>query len=298
MVSYSIIFLARVEGILSAIGNTPLVEVSVPYGCARLFAKMETANPTGSVKDRPALGIVLGAEKRGLLCPGGTIIEATSGNMGASLVMVAATRGYNCVIILPEYTSEGKKRLIKRLGAEIVETPENVRMRGAMEIAVEMAKENGWFMADQFNNPDNPASHIRTAAEIIAQLESIPDAVALGWGTGGTLTGIATAMKAVKPDCRIFTVEISEYPHKIEGIYYDFTPGNLKRDLIDEVVVISSDEGIDAARYLNRKGYPVGLSSGAAWLAAKKACESLGEGKAVVTLFPDRCERYPQLSHD
>lgn len=269
-----------------------------PEGFAELYAKFEGANPTGSVKDRPALGIVLGAEKRGELKPGGTLVEATSGNMGASLALVAAARGYSCVIVLPEYTSEGKKRLIRRLGAEIIETPESMRMPGAMEMAARMAKERGWFMADQFANPDNPASHIRTAAEIIAQLGRIPDAVALGWGTGGTLTGIATALKAVKPDCKVFTVEITEYPHNIEGIYYDFTPKNLRRELIDEVVLISSDEGIEATRYLNRKGYPVGLSSGAAWLAAKRACEELGEGKAVVTLFPDRCERYPQLSPD
>lgn len=280
------------EGILSAIGNTPLVEVEAPSGGAKLFAKMESANPTGSVKDRPALGMILGAEKRGKLSAGGTVVEATSGNMGASLAMVTAARGYNCVIVLPEYTSEGKKRLIKRFGAEIIETPECVRMPGCLDMAAQMARENKWFLAGQFDNPDNPASHIRTAAEIIAQLGQVPDAVALGWGTGGTLTGIATAMKAVKPDCGVFTVEISEYPHKIEGIYYDFTPGNLKRELIDEVVVISSGEGIEAAMRLNRKGYPVGLSSGAAWLAAQSACEALGEGKVVVTVFPDRCERY------
>ncbi len=268
------------------------MEIESPRGSARLFAKMESANPTGSVKDRPALGIILGAERTGKLKPGGTVVEATSGNMGAALAMVSAAKGYSCVIVLPEYTSEGKKRLIKRLGAEIVETPECVRMSGCMDMARQMAKENSWFLADQFGNPDNPASHIRTAAEIIAQLGQAPDAVVLGWGTGGTLTGVATAMKAVKPDCKVFTVEIDEYPHRIEGIYYDFTPANLRRELIDEVVVISSGEGIDAAAYLNRKGYPVGLSSGAAWLAAQRACQAMGEGKVVVTLFPDRCERY------
>jgi len=281
-----------VEGILSAIGNTPLVEVESPRGAARLFAKMEGSNPTGSVKDRPALGMILGAERRGKLSPGGTIVEATSGNMGASLAMVAAARGYRCVIVLPEYTSEGKKRLIKRLGAELVEMPECVRMPGCLDMAARLARENKWFLVGQFDNPDNPASHIRTAAEIIAQLGQVPDAVVLGWGTGGTLTGVATAMKAARPDCRVFTVEINEYPHMIEGIYYDFTPGNLKRELIDELVVISSQEGIEATLYLNRKGYPVGLSSGAVWLAAKRACEAMGEGKVVVTLFPDRCERY------
>lgn len=264
----------------------------MPQGCASLFAKMEGANPTGSVKDRPALGMILGAEKRGNLAPGGTVVEATSGNMGASLAMVAAAKGYRCVIVLPEYTSEGKKRLIRRFGAEIVETPECVRMPGCLDMAAQMARENKWFLVGQFDNPDNPASHLKTAAEIIAQLGQVPDAVVLGWGTGGTLTGVATVMKAARPECRVFTVEISEYPHMIEGIYYDFTPGNLKRELIDDVVVISSQEGIEAASYLNRKGYPVGLSSGAVWLAAKRVCESLGEDKVVVTLFPDRCERY------
>ncbi|MGB9589699.1 MAG: PLP-dependent cysteine synthase family protein [candidate division WOR-3 bacterium] len=280
------------DGILTAIGNTPLVELEAPRGGAKLFAKIEGANPTGSVKDRPALGMVMGAERRGILKPGNTIIEATSGNMGAALAMVAAAKGYNCVIVSPEYTSEGKKRLIRRLGAQLIETPECIRIPGCMDMAVQMARENKWFLADQFSNPDNPASHVRTAAEIIAQLGQVPDALVLGWGTGGTLTGIATAMKAVKPDCRVFTVEINEYPHMIEGIYYDFTPVNLKRELIDEVIVISSAEGIDAAAYLNRKGYPVGLSSGAAWIAAKRASEALGEGRAVVTIFPDRCERY------
>lgn len=280
------------DGILAAIGNTPLVEIEAPRGGARLFAKIEGANPTGSVKDRPALGILKGAERRGTIKPGDTVVEATSGNMGAALAMVTAAMGYRCVIVLPEYTSEGKKRLIRRLGAEVIETPECVRMQGCMDMANQMVRENKWFLANQFNNPDNPASHIRTAAEIIAQLGGSPDAIVLGWGTGGTLTGIATAMKAAKPDCRVFTVEINEYPHMIEGIYYDFTPGNLKRELIDEIVTISSGEGVEATRYLNKKGYPIGLSSGAAWLAATHASEAIGEGKVVVTLFPDRCERY------
>jgi len=280
------------KGIIDAIGNTPLVQIETPPACARLFAKFEGANPGGSVKDRIGVGMVEGAESRGKLRPGDTIIEATSGNTGVGLALVAAAKGYRCVIVLPEHTSEGKKKAIRAFGAEIVETPEQERMPGSVRVAREMARENRWFLASQFDNPDNPACHARTAAEALRDLGQAPDALVLGWGTGGTLTGMAVTIKAVNPSLLVFSAEPAESPHGIEGIAPGFVPENLDESLIDERLLVSTDEAWDAAKRLVKKGYPVGPSSGAAWVAATRACEKLGEGKVVLTLFPDRCDRY------
>ncbi len=272
----------RKMSVLKAIGNTPLVEVD------GVFAKFEGANPGGSIKDRPALQMIADAEEAGILGEG--VVEATSGNTGVGLALVAAAKGLRCVIVLPETVSEGKKRAIKAFGARLVETPGDEGMAGARRVAEEIAKEEGLFYARQFENPSNPKAHHKTAAEALLQLGQAPDVLVLGWGTGGTLVGMSEVLRVANPNLRVVAVQPAEFPHEIEGIYPGFVPKILEGFRVDGRIAVSSKEAAEAAGWLAKKGLLVGPSSGANFLGALRAKERFGG--LVLTVFPDRAERY------
>ncbi len=265
-------------GILKAIGNTPLVEID------GVFAKLEGANPGGSIKDRPALQMVLDAE------PETGVVEATSGNTGVGLALVAAALGLRCVIVVPEHVSERKKRAIRAFGAALVETPKDEGMAGARQVAEEIARQEGLFYARQFENPSNPKAHFKTAAEAITQLGGPPDVFVAGWGTGGTIVGVSRVLRAANPSLKVVAVQPAEYPHGIEGIYPGFVPEILSGFRADQRFTVSTEEALEAARWLAKRGILVGPSSGANFLGARWAKERFGG--VVLTVFPDRGDRY------
>lgn len=287
------------DDILKLIGKTPLLKIDG----TNIYAKLEYFNPLHSVKDRAALYMIEGAMKRGELSPGGTVVEATSGNTGIGLAAVAARKGLRLITVLPENMSDERKKLLRHLGAEVVETPAEKGMAGSVERAMEIAAETGAFVPDQFSNPDCITAHIETtAAEIIEDLGDIkPDYLVLTFGSAGTLTGISGTLKKVYPDIKCIAVEPKESPllskgvagkHGIQGIGANFIPSLLDRSLIDEVMAIGTDEAYAEARYA-AKHYAtlVGISSGAALAAAKKV-QAADPGANIVTLFPDTGERY------
>jgi cysteine synthase len=293
------------EHILDLIGHTPLLRLSrYAPGGADVYAKLEFMNPGGSVKDRAALGMVLAAEKSGALKPGGTLVEPTAGNTGVGLALIGLTRGYRVIVVVPEKFVGAKTSVMKVLGAEIVLTP----TEGGMPVAIARAREiassiPGGFVAQQFDNLDNPHFHyLTTAAEIHDQLDGrVPDAVVLGAGTGGTFTGVVRYFKERDPQVRGVLVEPqgsiwgggTAGPHKVEGIGNSFWPGALDRSLIDEVVTVADEPSFAAVRDLARtEGLLVGGSAGSAAHAAREVARRLGPGKLVVTLFPDGFERY------
>lgn len=291
-------------GLLEAIGSTPHAELSrFSAGAARIFAKLEFLNPGGSVKDRIALSMIEDAERRGLLRPGGTIVEPTSGNTGVALAMVAAVRGYRCIVVMPEGYGHVKARIMEALGAEVVRTPANEFMPGAIRRAEEIARERGAFLPNQFANAVNPRTHYETTArEIWAELGDSIDAFVAGVGTSGTFSGIARFLTERNP--RVLRVAADPQgsilgggergPHRVEGIGLSFFPPILDRSLIDEVEIVRDDEAFETCRTLAREeGLLVGGSSGVAAAAALRIAERLGPGKTVVTLFPDGAERYP-----
>lgn len=293
------------NNVLELVGSTPMVKLSkLARGIeAAVFAKAEFLNPSGSVKDRIAVSMIEAAEREGILKSDSVIVEPTSGNTGIGLAMVAAVKGYRMVVVMPESMSMERRKIMKAFGAEIVLTP-----GGDVEIAVkraeEMARENPKvFLPQQFKNPVNPEIHrINTGQEIIAQTGGRFDAFAAGIGTGGTLTGVAEALKRVNPDVKIVAVEPAECsvltgakcaPHKIEGIGDGFIPQVLRVDLIDEVITPTSEEACEMARKLAREeGILAGPSSGANVFAALKVAKDLGKGKVVVTVLPDSGQRY------
>ncbi|HSD72903.1 MAG TPA: cysteine synthase family protein [Thermoanaerobaculia bacterium] len=291
-------------GLLEAIGSTPHAELSrFSAGAARIFAKLEFLNPGGSVKDRIALSMIEDGETRGLLRPGGTIVEPTSGNTGVALAMVAAVRGYRCIVVMPEGYGHVKARIMKALGAEVVRTPANEFMPAAIRRAEEIARETGAYLPNQFANPVNPRTHYETTArEIWAELGDSIDAFVAGVGTSGTFSGIARFLTERNP--RILRVAADPQgsilgggergPHQVEGIGLSFFPPILDRSLIDEVETVRDDEAFETCRTLAREeGLLVGGSSGVAAAAALRIARRLGAGKTVVTLFPDGAERYP-----
>ncbi len=291
--------------LLERIGRTPLVELPrFSRGAARVFAKLEQFNPGGSVKDRIAKAMVEDAEARGLLLPGGTIVEATSGNTGVALAMVAAVKGYRCVIVMPEGYGHVKARLMQALGAEVVRTPADAMMTGAVDRAREIAAATpGACVPDQFHNPVNPRAHFETTGpEITAALDGPVDAWVAGVGTTGTFVGVARYLSEVQPNILRVAVEpqgsiLRGGPpghHDVEGIGLSRLWPILDRSLIDDVLEIRDKEAFDTCRTLAREeGLSVGGSSGAAAAAALRIAERLGPGKTVVTLFPDGAERYP-----
>ncbi|MHC4276581.1 MAG: cysteine synthase A [Planctomycetota bacterium] len=294
------------SGPLSLVHNTPLVRLSrlVGQGCAEVLAKLEGANPTGSVKDRVCLGMVQAAEKEGFLKKGSTIIEPTGGNTGISLAMIAAARGYNLILVMPDSVPAEQQALLRFYGATLELTPASDGMPEAVKAAHEMAKKNPhYFMPNQFENPVNPETHRRTTAvEILEATGSELDVFVAGVGTGGTISGVGEVLKARIPSVRVVAVEPKNSAvisggrpgaHGIHGLGAGFLPKLLDRNVIDDVVAVSDDEALDTAVCLAREeGLVVGTSSGAAAFVSARIARGLGEGKRVVTIFPDRGEKY------
>jgi cysteine synthase A len=294
------------DSILSTIGRTPLVRISrlTSPGDAEIVAKVEFFNPGGSVKDRIAVAMIEAAERSGKLRPGGVIVEPTSGNTGIGLAMVAAVKGYRVILTMPETMSAERQALLEHLGAEIVLTSGEDGMNGAVAEARRLAEQHGAFMPDQFTNAANPDVHRRsTAQEIIADLEGRrPDVFVAGVGTGGTITGVGQVLKEAFSKITIVAVEPADSPvlsggqagrHGLQGIGAGFVPGNYDRDVVDEVVTVTDDQALETSRELAQKeGILAGISSGAALYAALLLAGRAGEGRLVLTVFPDTGERY------
>jgi len=275
----------------------------VPAGAADVFAKLEYLNPGGSVKDRAAIGIIKRAEAEGRLRPGGTIVEATAGNTGIGLALIGVKRGYKVSLFVPEKFSEEKVMIMRALGAEVVRTPEDEGMSGAISRANELvASTPGAFMAGQFENPANPDYHSETTArEIFEQMEGQIDAIAIGSGTAGTFTGVARYVKEHLPQVYAAVVETQGSilgggkpgPHKVEGIGASFIPRNFDRSVCDEVMMVTDEQAFGMVKRLAaEEGVLSGSSGGAAVYAALELARRLGAGKRVVTIIPDSAERY------
>ncbi len=293
------------EGALGLVGGTPMVRLArVGSGGATVYAKCEFKNPGGSVKDRPALAMVLSAEKQGQVAPGATLVEATSGNTGISLAMIAAVRGYRCVLVMPEDMSLERRYVLRAYGAEIELTPAIDGMVGAVDRArAIVAQTPGAFMPSQFDNAANPDSHaVSTAEEILEQMGGEVAAFVAGVGTGGTLTGVGRVLRErIGKDVKLVAVEPANSAvlsgrepglHAIQGLGAGFVPSILRRDLIDEIIVVSDVTAERMARRLAREeGLLVGPSSGANVSAATDVAARLPGGN-VVTVLCDSCERY------
>ncbi len=298
------------NNVLELIGNTPLIRLNrLPAAeDAEVLAKLEAANPAGSVKDRIALAMIETAEEQGLLQPGGVIIEPTSGNTGIGLAMVAAVKGYRCILTMPESMTEERRFAVESFGAEIVLTPASEGMSGAVAKAQEiLADTPGAFMPQQFENPANPEIHRRaTAQEILAATGGRLDAFVGGVGTGGTITGVGEALRKEAPGILVVAVEPAASPllsegtagrHMIQGIGANFVPPVLNRNIIDRIIAVADHDAYHTARLLARKeGLFVGPSSGAACFAALQVAKQLGAGKRVVVILPDLGERYGTLA--
>ena len=293
------------HSILDTIGGTPIVKLHrIAPKHVTLYAKVEAFNPGGSVKDRLALAIVLDAEARGLLKPGDTIIEATSGNTGVALAMVAAARGYKFVAVMTETFSIERRKLMRAYGAKVILTPAAERGSGMVRRAAELAKKHGWFLARQFENEANPAYHrATTGPEILRDFAGKRlDFFVTGWGTGGTLTGAGQVLKLARPDLKIVTTEPAgasllsgkEWaPHKIQGWTPDFVPAVLDRGVADEIRPVDDLTARDTARRLaSEEGLFVGISAGATVAAALQVAESAPEGSVLLAMLPDTGERY------
>jgi len=288
------------------VGRTPLVRLHrlMPPG-SRVYAKLEFYNPTSSVKDRIAVAMVEAAERDGRLAPGGTVVEPTSGNTGVGLAFVCAARGYRCILTMPESMSEERRKLLKMLGAELVLTPAEEGMRGAIEQAEAIVREtDGAFMPNQFENPANPEVHRRTTAEEIwRDTDGQADVVVAGVGTGGTITGVAQVLKARKADFRAVAVEPARSPvlsggqpgpHGIQGIGAGFVPKVLDTSVVDEVVTVEDEEALEWARRAAREeGILAGISSGAALAAAHQlAVREETADRLIVVVLASCAERY------
>jgi cysteine synthase A len=291
---------------LRHVGNTPLIELPPldDEPAAAILAKLELFNPSGSVKDRIAKYIVEKAERRGELKAGMVIVEVTSGNTGIGFAMVAAAKGYKMRVLMPEHMSEERRLIMKALGAELILTPEGEGFVGALEVSREMAAEDdNVYLPRQFENPYNTEAHkLFTGTEIIHQTGGHVDAFVAGVGTGGTLMGVAEAFREAHVPARIVAVEPAEAAvmsggkpgkHKIQGLGDGFVPNLIDMSTVDAVETAASDESLEKARELTaRLGLLVGISSGANVIAAQREARRLGPGKKVVTILPDRGERY------
>ncbi|GIO39752.1 cysteine synthase A [Paenibacillus antibioticophila] len=298
-----------VNNVTELIGDTPLVKLNriVPEDSAEIYVKLEYQNPGSSVKDRIAFSIVEEAEKAGRLKPGGTIVEATSGNTGIGLAMVAAAKGYKAVIIMPETMSLERRNLLRAYGAELVLTPGSEGMNGAVKKAEEILAANpDYFLADQFRNQANVKIHRETTGpEIVEAIESLGgelDAFVAGIGTGGTITGAGEVLKNRFPNVKVYAVEPAGSPilaggkpgpHKIQGIGANFIPEILNQDVYNEIIHVENEAAFEQARQLAKEeGILSGISSGAAVFAALKVAKELGKGKRVVAIVPSNGERY------
>ena len=296
----------RHRNITELIGRTPLVEISGLEGQkARIAVKVESFNPGGSVKDRIALSMIEDAEARGVLAPGETIIEPTSGNTGVGLAWIGRVKGYRVILTMPETMSRERRSLLKAYGAELVLTPGTEGMKGAIRKAEELrAATPGAIILGQFVNPANPAAHEKyTGEEIWNDTEGQVDIFIAGAGTGGTVSGTGRALKRHKPEVRIIAVEPAGSPvlteghagpHKIQGIGAGFVPDTLDRSVVDEVLTVADEAAFEGMRLLSRReGILAGISSGAAFSAALEvARREENAGKLVVALLPDTGERY------
>lgn len=297
------------DNIHQLVGNTPIVKLNrlVPEGAADVYVKLEYFNPGSSVKDRIALNMIEQAEKDGILKAGDTIVEPTSGNTGIGLAWVGAAKGYKVVIVMPETMSLERRKIIQAYGAELVLTPGEEGMKGAIAKAEQIRDERGAFMPMQFQNAANPAVHeATTGPEILDAFGSKElDAFVSGVGTGGTVTGVSKVLKADNPDIKIYAVEADESPvlsggepgpHKIQGISAGFIPDTLDTESYDGIIRVPSDNAVATTRAVGgNEGFIVGISSGAAIYAAIEVAKELGAGKKILAILADNGERYLSL---
>ncbi|UHA75302.1 cysteine synthase A [Paenibacillus sp. 481] len=298
-----------VNNVTELIGDTPLVRLNriVPEGSAEIYVKLEYQNPGSSVKDRIAISMVEVAEQEGVLKPGDTIVEPTSGNTGIGLALVAAAKGYKAILVMPETMSVERRNLLRAYGAELVLTPGAEGMNGAVRKAEELAAENpNYFMPQQFKNAANPKVHIETTGpEIVEAIQSLDgklDAFVAGIGTGGTISGAGEVLKSNFPGLRVVAVEPAASPilsggqpgpHKIQGIGANFVPEILNREIYDQIIPVENEVAFEVARAVAKvEGLLVGISSGAAIHAALQVAKELGAGKRVVAIVPSNGERY------
>jgi cysteine synthase len=293
------------NSILDTIGSTPIVKLHrIAPAHVDLYVKVESFNPGGSVKDRLALAIILDAEQKGLLKPGQTVVEATSGNTGIALAMVCAARGYPFVAVMTETFSIERRKLIRAYGAKVILTPAAERGSGMVRKAEELARKYGWFLARQFENPANPAYHRNTTAPEILQdfAGKRLDYFVSGWGTGGTLTGVGEVLKVARPQIKIITTEPAGAsllsgkdwaPHKIQGWTPDFIPAVLNQNIANENIPIDDVLARDTSRRLAaEEGVFVGISAGATLAAALRLAEKAEKGAVILAMLPDTGERY------
>lgn len=291
--------------ILDTIGHTPVVKLNrIAPAHVDLYIKVESFNPSGSVKDRLALAIILDAEQQGLLKPGDTIVEATSGNTGVALAMIAAARGYTFVATMVETFSIERRKLMRAYGAKVILTPAAERGSGMVRKAKELAEQHGWFLASQFSNPANPAYHRNTtAAEILRDFAGRRlDHFVSGWGTGGTLTGVGEVLKIARPDIKITASEPASaallqgkewQPHKIQGWTPDFVPEVLNRSVPHHILSVTDDDAITVARRLAaEEGVFSGISGGATVATALQIAQQAEPGAVILAMLPDTGERY------
>jgi cysteine synthase A len=293
------------DSILGTIGRTPIVRINrlAPANVA-MYVKCEFFNPLASVKDRLAIAIIEDAERRGTLKPGQTVIEATSGNTGIALAMVCAAKGYPFVAVMVETFSVERRKIMRMLGAKVILTPAAERGTGMVRKADELARKHGWFLARQFENQANPEYHRNTTGpEILSDFAGKRlDFWVTGWGTGGTLTGAGEMLKKARPDIKVIAAEPAaaallsgaEFkPHKIQGWTPDFIPAVLNRAAADEILTVSDDEAIQAARSLaSKEGIFCGISSGGTFAAALKVASKAPAGSVILAMLPDTGERY------
>jgi len=293
------------SNILETIGNTPVVSINrlAPAGID-MYVKVEAFNPLSSVKDRLAIGIIEDAERKGLLKPGQTVIEATSGNTGIALAMVCAVKGYPFVAVMAESFSIERRKLMRALGARVVLTPAAERATGMLRVTKALASKHGWFMTEQFDNQANPDYHRNTTGpEIIRDFVGRRlDYYVSGWGTGGTITGAGEILKLARPDVRVIATEPEGAamlhgnpwaPHKIQGWTPDFVPSVLDQEVIDEILTVTDDEAISTAKDLAiQEGIFCGISAGGTFAAALKVAAKAEAGSSILAMLPDTGERY------
>lgn len=293
------------NSVLGTIGRTPVVRINhlAPAGID-MYVKIEAFNPMSSVKDRLAIAIIEDAERRGVLKPGQTVIEATSGNTGIALAMVCAVKGYPFVAVMAESFSVERRKLMKFLGARVVLTPAEERGSGMVREAARLAQEHGWFLTRQFENEANPAYHRQTTGPEILQdfAGRRLDYWVSGWGTGGTMTGAGQMIKAARPEVRIIATEPagaallsggSWEPHKVQGWTPDFIPEIIDPDVADEIVLVTDEESIETSRALaQREGIFCGISAGGTFAAALKVAQNAEPGSGILAMLPDTGERY------
>jgi len=293
------------DSILGTIGRTPIVKINrLAPPNVTMYVKCEFFNPLSSVKDRLAIAIIEDAERRGTLKPGQTVVEATSGNTGIALAMVCAAKGYPFVATMAESFSMERRKVMRALGAKVILTPAAERGSGMVRKAKELAEKNGWFLANQFDNPANPEYHRNTTGpEILSDFAGKRlDFWVTGWGTGGTMTGAGQILKAARPSIKVIACEPANAsllkgaefkPHKIQGWTPDFVPGVLDRTVPDEILPVTDDEAISTARALaTKEGIFCGISSGATFAAALQVAKTAPQGSVILAMLPDTAERY------